>query len=137
MIGPGRLVAGARRRLVRLVKGEPAPEYLLEMIWPAQKIEPPAIGLPEDYVLRQFERGDENEYFRLLEAADMGRCRLEYWENHLLPDGFFVIEHEPSAALVATCMASHHPAPRHPREVGSLPILHTVASGLVVLSQRR
>jgi mycothiol synthase len=86
------------------------------MIWPEARLnDPPRVSVAPGYTLRQFTPRDREAYFALLAAAGMDACRLEYWEAHLLPDGFFVIEHDASGALAATCMASHHPAPRHPR----------------------
>jgi mycothiol synthase len=108
-----RIVKGVMRRLTGRV--EPV-EALLEMLWPESLRERPLqVVVAAGYRLRQFEPGDRDAYFRLLAAAGMDACRLEYWEQHLLPDGFFLAEHVESKALVATCMASHHPAPRHPR----------------------
>jgi mycothiol synthase len=110
------VLAGLARRVKWLVAGRPQPEALLEMVWPESLAgRAPAVVIANGYHLRQFEPRDREAYFALLGTAGMDRCRLDYWEQHLLPGGFFVIEHTPSKALVATCMASHHPAPRHPR----------------------
>lgn len=99
-----------------LIKGRPSPPALLEMVWPEAKLNnPPAISLSSGYQLRQFKPDDQKAYFELLEAAGMSSCSLEYWEKHILPNGFFVIENEENGKLVATCMASHYPTPRHPR----------------------
>src|SRR5687767_7183217 len=116
MITPRRIAAGLGRRAVWLVRGKPKPEALLEMVWPESRLSaPPDASVAPGYTLRQFHEADRERYFALLAAADMGACRLEYWEQHILPNGFFVIEHDASRALVAACFASHHPAPRHPR----------------------
>jgi mycothiol synthase len=86
------------------------------MVWPETRPgHPPTVAVHPGYTLRQYKPDDREAYFKLLASAGMSPCRLEYWEDHLLPDGFFVIEHDESWSLVATCMASHHPAPRHPR----------------------
>lgn len=111
-----RLAGAAVRRGKWLLNGRPATLSLLEMIWPQSRFDaPPAVSVPPGHTLRQYQAADRDAYFAMLAAADMGACRLEYWEQHLLPNGFFVIEHDESGALVAACMASHHPAPRHPR----------------------
>lgn len=107
---PGR----AWRRVKRLVRPEPPPRPQLEMVWGQALDAAPEVRVSEGYALRNFEPGDRERYLALLAAAGMPPCPLDYWESHLLPRGFFVIEHSASRALVATCMASHHPAPRHP-----------------------
>jgi mycothiol synthase len=89
---------------------------MLEMVWPTTRLsDPPPITVAPGYALRQYTSGDRLAYFALLASAEMAPCPLDYWENHLLPDGFFVVEHCQSRALVATCFASHHPSLRHPR----------------------
>jgi GNAT superfamily N-acetyltransferase len=65
--------------------------------------------------LRQFETRDVEAFQALLTAAGMPPCPLDYWNPRILSDGFFVIEHTATAALVATCFASHHPTMRHDR----------------------
>jgi mycothiol synthase len=116
MLTVRRALAGLVRRATWMVAGQPQPEALLEMVWPESRIgDPPDVVVANGYRLRQYEPADRAAYFTLLASAGMDPCRLEYWEQHLLPEGFFVIEHTPSKTLVATCMASHHPALRHPR----------------------
>lgn len=116
MITPRRLAAALFRRMTWLIHGRPKAPAHLEMVWPeAQLASPPSIVVPHGYTLRQYKPADQKAYFNLLAAADMFACDLNHWEKHILPGGFFVIEHDESGALVATCMASHYPAPRHPR----------------------
>lgn len=113
---PRRILAGIGRRMIWLRRGRPTEPSLLEMVWPETRLgDPPTVAVHPGYTLRQYRPDDREAYFKLLASAGMLPCRLEYWEDHLLPNGFFVIEHNESGALVATCMASHHPAPRHPR----------------------
>ena len=114
MIGPRRAVAALARRVLRLVDRPEAQPALLEMIWPTG-LRSPEVSVAPGYRLRQFEPRDADRYRALLAFAQMDEPRMQYWEKHILPNGFFVIEHEGSRALVACCFASHHPAPRHPR----------------------
>jgi mycothiol synthase len=113
---PGVFLKKVARRLVWAVKGRPVPPNLLEMIWPEEKLAfPPEINLADGYHIRQFECRDTENYFNLFAMAGMEKPPLDYWEKHLLPDGFFVIEEKASGALVAACFASHHPSLRHPK----------------------
>ena len=86
------------------------------MVWPSHRLEyPPPVTVSPGYLLRQWIPADQDDYQALLGAAGMPPCPLDYWEAHLLPNGFFVVEHEATHSLAAACFASHHPAPRHPR----------------------
>ncbi|HVL68420.1 MAG TPA: GNAT family N-acetyltransferase [Vicinamibacterales bacterium] len=111
MLRHSRRLVGAVKR--RLFPG-PAAVPQLEMIWPADRRVPHAPQAPEGFMLRSFRPGDEAPYQTLLERAGMGTCPLDYWRNHLLPGGFFVIDSPEPGRLAAACFASHHPAPRHP-----------------------
>jgi mycothiol synthase len=108
-----RILRGLRRRLI----AKPEPDVpLLEMLWPERNLDqPPSVGTAAGYRIRQYESGDEEKYAALMASAGMNVPRFEYWDNHILPDGFFVIEHEATGSLAAACFASHHPTPRHPR----------------------
>jgi mycothiol synthase len=46
--------------------------------------------------------------------GDLGSCPMEYWLNHVLPRGFFVIQEEQSNIVTGACLAAHLPTPRHP-----------------------
>lgn len=111
-----RRIAGSfAARASWIIKGRPVPLALLEMLWPTLlQLPAPAVVLASDYTLRHYAPRDRDRYFGLLASAGMTPCPLKYWEKHILPGGFFVIEHDQSGALVATCMASHHPTARHP-----------------------
>jgi mycothiol synthase len=86
------------------------------MLWPESRLdEPPTVTVAPGYVLRQFGDADRSSYEDLMASAGMNVPRFEYWDEHILPDGFFVIEHEATGSLAATCLASHQPAPRHER----------------------
>lgn len=113
---PGIFMKKVVRRLVWAIKGRPVQPDLLEMIWPEETLTfPPEINLAEGYHIRQFELSDTANYFNLFAEAGMEKPPLDYWEKHLLPGGFFIVEHEASGVLVAACFASHHPSLRHPK----------------------
>jgi mycothiol synthase len=113
-----RLVRRAARSVVyrvgrRLPGARPEPSQL-EMLWPPDADLPPVPNVPSGFRLRPYTPADEAAYMTLLDRAGMGRCPLEYWFQHLLPEGFFVVESPQPGRLAAACFASHHPAPRHP-----------------------
>lgn len=96
---------------------KPKEVFLLEMLFPTtEKVEisEPTIG--SDYILRTFDVDQDFEkYSQLLLNTEMGVCPLEsYWYDHILPDGFFVVEHLKTKEIVGACFASHHPSKRHP-----------------------
>ncbi len=90
----------------------------LEMIWPDARLEaPPTVALGGDYELRVLEPLDYPALSRLMEATGFGEWPAERIEAHrrgVLPGGFFVIEHRPTGAIVATANANHAPNERHP-----------------------
>lgn len=113
---PSEFIIKATRRVVWAVKGRPILPHYLEMVWPQNGLEGlPDASLAEGYRLRQFDSKDTPHYYEMFAAAGMGHPPLDYWDKHLLPDGFFIVEHVASNALAAACFASHHPTPRHPR----------------------
>jgi mycothiol synthase len=110
-----RIPGAVARRAARIFVHPPAPPAQLEMLWPEHRLaDLPVVNVPAGFLLRTYTPADEAQYFALLERAQMGRCPLDYWLQHVLPGGFFVIEEQSSGRLVATCLASHHPAARHP-----------------------
>lgn len=91
------------------------PVYLLEMLWKGDKPFEESDIVNKNYIIRQFDQGqDLLKYQTLLQETEMGNCPLEYWNQHILPNGFFVVEHIPSGKIVGACFASHHPSVRHP-----------------------
>lgn len=104
-----------KRRLLYSFKKKSAKVPLLEMVWEESSATDLPLLLPEGYELRQFKQEDADSYYQLFAAADMEKPPLDYWDEHLLPNGFFVIEHLSSQTIVAACFASHHPVMRHPR----------------------
>ena len=96
--------------------GAGGPVGQLEMIWP-EALAPPDPETPEGYLLRQLRESDAEGYAELMRAAgftDWGADRLGKVLRGVLPEGFFVVEHRPSARIVATAIANHCPAERHP-----------------------
>ncbi len=86
------------------------------MVWPLALLDsPPEIRVTAGYTLRQYNTSDKEAHARLMTAAGMGYCSLKYWEQHILPDGFFLLESDRDHVVVAACFASHHHSARHPR----------------------
>jgi predicted TIM-barrel fold metal-dependent hydrolase/GNAT superfamily N-acetyltransferase len=85
----------------------------LHMVWPEDRLGvPPEPKLPPDYGLRVFHHEDLPGYLALMSAAGFDFFSEEIVRKelrHVLPDGFFVIEHRPSGQLVATALAEHSP----------------------------
>jgi mycothiol synthase len=107
-------------RFIWVVTGCPKPSAPLEMVWPQKLLnETIPILIPPGYTLRQLRPDDYKAYFALLASAGMEQNSLEswvdYWEKIILPDGFFVIVHNETKDLAATCLAAHRPSLRHPR----------------------
>jgi predicted dehydrogenase len=96
-------------------RGEP--EEQLHMLWPESKLEtPPHLPVPDGYVLRQYTDADHEQYMALMIHAgftDWPRTRVKDTLRFILPDGFFVIEHCATKALVATAMATHNATDLH------------------------
>jgi mycothiol synthase len=88
------------------------------MLWPERLLSTPLEpSLPPDYELRVFRPGDADAYLGLMHGAgftQFDETSLSQWLDRILPDGLFVVEHRPSAGLVATAMAAHNPSPLHP-----------------------
>jgi len=94
------------------------PRPQLRMAWPERLLDrPPVPRLPNEYVLRQYTDADEQAYIRLMDRAGFHGWTHDTVQANLravLPDGFFVVEHRPTGALVATAMAKHMPTELHP-----------------------
>ena len=90
----------------------------LEMIWPeARRDHPPAVSLSDEYLLRVLQEADYSAWSGLMNAVGFGEWPPERIAAHrrgVLPGGFFVVEHRPTGALVATANANHAPNDRHP-----------------------
>ncbi|MCF7853263.1 MAG: GNAT family N-acetyltransferase [Candidatus Pacebacteria bacterium] len=89
----------------------------LQMIWP-EDAECPELSVPEGYMIRPLQEGDQAGHVRVMHAAGFDTWNeersAEWWKTRALPDGVFVIVHEASDEIVATAMASHRPSPLHP-----------------------
>ncbi len=88
----------------------------LHMLWPVGRAAPEA-ALPGEYLLRIFRPSDADAYVALMHSAGFTQWDAAHLTAELefvLPDGLFVVEHVPTAALVATAMAEHHSSPLHP-----------------------
>lgn len=114
----------AYRRVRRIVRGNvhALPEQL-EMVWPGVPL-PAVPPVPSGFSLRNFVPDDRKAYLKLMRKTFGHEHPLDYWSEHVLPGGFFVVVDERSAAIASTCMASHHPSARHP-EGGNLGWLAT------------
>jgi mycothiol synthase len=88
----------------------------LHMLWPSGR-PAPEVSLPAEYVLRTFATSDADAYLALMHGAGFtmwDTAMLTSELTHILPDGFFLVEHLPTARLVTTAMAEHHTTPLHP-----------------------
>jgi mycothiol synthase len=90
----------------------------LQMLWPSWENPPaPPAGVPSGYRLRLFETADTAGYCRLLDTAGFKGWNEDTVKGCLLkvlPDGFFLVEHEATGELAATAMANHNPIDLHP-----------------------
>jgi mycothiol synthase len=85
----------------------------VQMIWPVESYKnPPTVNIPADYKIRTFQVGDESDFFALMALAGWlgwDERTLQPWLYRILPDGWYMIIHESSNRIVATCMATHDP----------------------------
>ncbi len=97
---------------------EKPPVPQLQMILsPRVLANPPQIALPDAYHLRQLRADEKQGYFDLMHRAQLGHWDDPYFKaiaDTVLPDGWFVIEHRPTGALVGTAAAHHRPTPDLP-----------------------
>jgi GNAT superfamily N-acetyltransferase len=103
-------------KLKNLVATQPKQPRILEMIF-VNKGAFKENQLNKNYNLRQFDflnPLDHQQFHELMKVTEMGTCPLDYWCNHILPGGFFVIEFIPENKIIASCFASHHPSNHHP-----------------------
>lgn len=95
----------------------PPKQHLLEMLWlnaNESYTKEDNVKINGKYLMRQYNPEDKEKYFRLLEKSEMGVCPLDYWLLHILPGGFFVVEHIESGDLAGACFASHQSRQAHP-----------------------
>jgi predicted dehydrogenase/GNAT superfamily N-acetyltransferase len=97
---------------------QPQPSPQLHMLWPETRLDaPPALPAPQGYVLRQYRDDDHDRYVTLMRKAgfaDWPADRVAALKQTVLPDGFFVLEHVATRAIVATAIATHKPTELHP-----------------------
>lgn len=90
----------------------------LRMVWPKTKLDqPPTVKAPVGYHLRTYQPGDEPSFFHVMSLAGFegwDMAKLLPWLQKVLPDGWFLVEHEATNQLVATAMAVHNPSPYYP-----------------------
>jgi GNAT superfamily N-acetyltransferase len=85
----------------------------------------PIPSLPDGYLLRQFQRGDEDRYDELFHLGFEDADRFDEICDRAMAGGFFVVEHTETGELVASCVAMRgSSSPRHP-EAGQLAWLVT------------
>ena len=75
--------------------------------------------IPIGYSLRHYVEADRASYWRLFTEVYGSSSRLDDLRTAALPNGFFVIEHEPSRDVVASTAAAEYERVGHP-EPGSL-----------------
>ncbi len=90
----------------------------LEMVWPSGP-QPPAADslLHRGYRLRLFRAGDEPAFFALMARAGWpgwDEERLAPWRPRIVPESWFLAEHEPSGVAAATAMGLDDPTDWHP-----------------------
>ncbi len=81
------------------------------MVWPAHlinaRLEP---ILPSGYSLRTFIRGDNSEFYKLMDLAGWpgwNGDKLLPWRERLLPESWFMVIHYEYQSIVATAMGFH------------------------------
>jgi predicted dehydrogenase/GNAT superfamily N-acetyltransferase len=98
--------------------GEGVATPQLRMRYPEWRLaSPPEPSVPPGYILRQIRPGEEQAYGALMARAGFDHVSPDGAVNRVqgaLPGGFFVIEHEPTGAIVATAFGSHAPTVSHP-----------------------
>lgn len=96
--GGGR--GGALRPQLEMIRrGDPVPE-----------VPQPAAG----YVLRKVQLEDRQSYSQTFRTAFDEPSPFADLIRNMLPDGFFVVEHQPTGAVVATSTAAKYPKAQHP-----------------------
>jgi len=93
------------------------PTMQLQMLWPEEKTAGiPTLSLPDEYSMRTYRAGDDDEFVQLMQAAGFDGWNHDMLGGALrkaLPDGIFLSVHTQTAAMVATAMATHNPTDLH------------------------
>ncbi|MEZ4729404.1 MAG: GNAT family N-acetyltransferase [Caldilineaceae bacterium] len=96
----------------------PPNKQQLRMVWPKSQLEqPPAVSVPIGYRLRTYRPGDEPNFFHVMSLAGFEHWdmpKLLPWLQKVLPEGWFLLEHEATQQIVATAMAVHNPSQYYP-----------------------
>ncbi|MFZ4660077.1 MAG: GNAT family N-acetyltransferase [Caldilineaceae bacterium] len=96
----------------------PTPQQQLRMVWPQHLLDqPPVVTVPQGYHLRAYRPGDEPAFYQVMSLAGFegwDMSKLLPWLQKVLPNGWFLVEHEASGQLVATAMAVHNPSHYYP-----------------------
>ena len=96
----------------------------LQMVWPDHLLhKPPAVRLSPGYIMRTYQPGDEEHFFKLMELAgwtDWDEKRLEPWYRRLLSEGWVMAFLKDSGRMVASCMALRSEAYSSGGELGWL-----------------
>ena len=83
----------------------------VHMYWPQRPDRvAPEIVVPDGYTLRTFESGDEAAFFALMDSVEWtgwDQKELDPWAKRLLSDGWFLVTHNETGALVASAMSLH------------------------------
>jgi len=104
-------------KIIEAARPKPKPAQL-QMVWPKERLNnPPEWSLPQGYILRTHQDGDDEQYIRLMQIAGFSNWNADNPKSVLhtcLPEGIFFVVHENTGALVATAVATHNPIALHP-----------------------
>ncbi len=96
----------------------------LQMAWPEQLLlTPPPVCLSPGYLMRTYHPGDNNSFFEVMDMAgwkDWDEQHLEPWIPRILSEGWFLVFHQESGRMVASCMALRSKAYSSGGELGWL-----------------
>ncbi len=96
----------------------------LQMAWPEQLLlTPPSVCLSPGYLMRTYNPRDNKCFFEVMDMAgwkDWDEKRLESWIPRILSGGWFLVFHQESGRMVASCMALHSEAYSSGGELGWL-----------------
>ncbi len=96
----------------------------LQMAWPEQLLlTPPSVHFTPGYLLRTYHPDDSNNFFELMDMAgwnDWDEQRLKPWIPRILSEGWFLVCHQASGRMVASCMALRSEAYSSGGELGWL-----------------
>jgi mycothiol synthase len=85
----------------------------VQMIWPESRLSlPPTVNVPAGYKIRTFQQSDQDHYYKLMKVAGWSGWddqKLHPWLYRILPNGWYMIIHNDSNQIVASCMATHDP----------------------------